>query len=174
MCSAWQERCPVCDIAPFGFQVSDTNGRWHGIRWSEPRKIRRVVAQFEDDLTPPDPCEVTVQYWHRAWNDMPLKCPLWFVHGLPGDRNTMRQHPTGDIDVTAVGRWFALQRSERDSDRKQSRSNRNAGTVDQRFLQGPFEASAVNGQPYERFDADKEWIVLTGPLDGQQEIIARY
>ena len=55
----------------------------------------------------------------RAWNDMPLKRPLWFVHGLPGDRNTMRQHPNGDIDVTAVGRWFAVQRSERDSDRKQ-------------------------------------------------------
>ncbi|MBN2271854.1 MAG: hypothetical protein JXN61_14650, partial [Sedimentisphaerales bacterium] len=55
----------------------------------------------------------------RAWNDMPLKRPLWFVHGLPGNRNTMRHHPNGDIDVTAVGRWFGVQRSTRDSDRKQ-------------------------------------------------------
>ncbi|UCG58760.1 MAG: hypothetical protein JSU70_04445 [Phycisphaerales bacterium] len=54
----------------------------------------------------------------RAWNDMPLKWPLNFVHGLPGNRNTMRQHPNGEIDVTSVGRWFNLQRSKRDSDRK--------------------------------------------------------
>ncbi len=54
----------------------------------------------------------------RAWGDMPLKHPLWFVHGLPGDRNTMRQHPNGEIDVTSVGRWFNVQRSERDSGRK--------------------------------------------------------
>ncbi len=54
-----------------------------------------------------------------AWDDMPLKRPLWFVHGLPGDRNTIRQHPNGDIDVSAVGRWFNVQRSERDSARKQ-------------------------------------------------------
>ena len=54
----------------------------------------------------------------RAWDDMPLKHPLWFVHGLPGDRNTMRQHPNGEIDVTSVGRWFNVQSSERDSKRK--------------------------------------------------------
>jgi hypothetical protein len=54
----------------------------------------------------------------RAWNDMPLKHPLYFVHGLPGDRNTMHQGPNGEIDVTAVKRWFEVQRSPRDSDRK--------------------------------------------------------
>jgi hypothetical protein len=54
----------------------------------------------------------------RAWNDMPLKRPLYFVHGLPGNRNTMRQTPNGDIEVSAVGRWFEVQRSPRDSDRK--------------------------------------------------------
>ncbi|MBN1844646.1 MAG: hypothetical protein JW810_03115 [Sedimentisphaerales bacterium] len=59
----------------------------------------------------------------RAWGDMPLKRPLWFVHGLPGDRNTMRQRPNGDVDVTAVGRWFAIQRSDRDSGRKQWQSD---------------------------------------------------
>ena len=54
----------------------------------------------------------------RAWNDMPLKRPLYFVHGLPGNRNTMRQGPNGDIEVTSVGRWFNVQRSPQDSDRK--------------------------------------------------------
>ncbi len=56
----------------------------------------------------------------RAWNDMPLKRPLWFVHGLPGNRNAMRQDPNGDIDVTAVAHWFQRPnvRSEKDSDRK--------------------------------------------------------
>lgn len=55
----------------------------------------------------------------KAWDDMPLKHQLWFVHGLPGDRNTMRQHPNGEIDVTSVGRWFnEVQPSDRDSKRK--------------------------------------------------------
>ncbi len=54
----------------------------------------------------------------RAWNDMPLKRPLYFVHGLPGNRNTMRQTPNGEIEVTAVKRWFDVQRSPRDSARK--------------------------------------------------------
>ncbi len=54
----------------------------------------------------------------HAWNDMPLKRPLYFVHGLPGNRNTMRQAPNGEIEVSAVGRWFEVQRSPHDSDRK--------------------------------------------------------
>jgi hypothetical protein len=54
----------------------------------------------------------------RAWDDMPLKRPLYFVHGLPGNRNTMRQNPNGEIEVTAVKRWFDVQRSGRDSARK--------------------------------------------------------
>jgi hypothetical protein len=54
----------------------------------------------------------------RAWSDMPLKRPLYFVHGLPGNRNTMRQNPNGQIEVTAVKRWFDVQRSPRDSARK--------------------------------------------------------
>ena len=32
----------------------------------------------------------------------------------------------------------------------------------------------VNGQPYDHFDADREWIVLEGNLDRQQKIVARY
>ncbi len=65
----------------------------------------RVAAEDEQTLS-------------RAWNDMPLKRPLYFVHGLPGNRNTMRQHPNGEIEVTSVGRWFQVQRSPRDTKRK--------------------------------------------------------
>jgi hypothetical protein len=54
----------------------------------------------------------------RAWNDMPLKRPLYFVHGLPGNRNAIRQDPNGDISTTSVRHWFAWSRSPRDSDRK--------------------------------------------------------
>lgn len=54
----------------------------------------------------------------RAWGDMPLKRPLWFVHGLPGNRNAMRQDPNGQIGITAIGRWFHLPRSAKDTDRK--------------------------------------------------------
>ncbi|MEN6425225.1 MAG: hypothetical protein ABFE13_07675, partial [Phycisphaerales bacterium] len=65
----------------------------------------RVAAEGEQTLS-------------RAWDDMPLKRPLYFVHGLPGNRNTMRQSPNGEIEVTSVGRWFDVQRSPRDSERK--------------------------------------------------------
>ncbi len=56
-----------------------------------------------------------------AWDAMPLKRPLWFVHGLPANRNAMRQHPNGEIDVTSVGRWFQRPnaQSPKDSARKQ-------------------------------------------------------
>ena len=35
----------------------------------------------------------------RAWNDMPLKRPLYFVHGLPGNRNAMHQLPDGNLRI---------------------------------------------------------------------------
>jgi hypothetical protein len=54
----------------------------------------------------------------HAWNDMPLKRPLNFAHGLPGNRNTMRQWPNGEIEVTAFKHWFDVQHSPRDSERK--------------------------------------------------------
>ncbi|HOA75380.1 MAG TPA: hypothetical protein PL151_00010 [Phycisphaerae bacterium] len=54
----------------------------------------------------------------RAWNDMPLKRQIMFVHGLPGDRNVMGQGAGGDIRVSGHGRWFALNPSPRDSARQ--------------------------------------------------------
>ncbi|MBP7051792.1 MAG: hypothetical protein KBE65_12325 [Phycisphaerae bacterium] len=65
----------------------------------------RVAAEEEQTLS-------------QAWDDMPLKRPLYFVHGLPGNRNTVRQSPNGEIELTSVRRWFDVQRSPRDSDRK--------------------------------------------------------
>ncbi len=54
----------------------------------------------------------------RAWNEMPLKRPLYFVHGLPGNRNAMNQLPNGDIEIASGGRWFNLPVSSRDTKRQ--------------------------------------------------------
>ena len=49
---------------------------------------------------------------------MPLKQPLYFVHGLVGNRNTMRQRPNGQIGITSRARWFRLPPGPRDTGRK--------------------------------------------------------
>ena len=54
----------------------------------------------------------------RAWNDMPLKRALFFVHGLPGNRNAVRQEPNGGIHVTSEPHWFTRPSSPKDTDRK--------------------------------------------------------
>ncbi|UCD28423.1 MAG: hypothetical protein JSV03_15280 [Planctomycetota bacterium] len=59
------------------------------------------------------------QTWPRAWNEMPLKRPLYFVHGLPFNRNAMFQLPNGDLRINNNPRWFARHRSPKDSNRKQ-------------------------------------------------------
>lgn len=59
------------DAAPFGVAIHAADGTAHGIRWAEPRKIRRVVVEFAATDTPPDPATVHLQYWHRAWNGRP-------------------------------------------------------------------------------------------------------
>lgn len=58
------------------------------------------------------------QTLRRAWNDMPLKRPLYFVHGLPGNRNCMRQYPDGDIVVSSNPHWFTKPPSARDTPHK--------------------------------------------------------
>ncbi|GMU24029.1 MAG: hypothetical protein AMXMBFR13_41060 [Phycisphaerae bacterium] len=70
---------------------------------------RRIYDRVSDEP------EQTLQ---RAWNDMPLKRPLYFVHCLPGNRNAMHQLPNGDIRITARSQWFAVQPSEKDTHRK--------------------------------------------------------
>ncbi|MCC6126736.1 MAG: hypothetical protein IT426_17375 [Pirellulales bacterium] len=44
----------------------------------------------------------------RAWTDMPLKRKLYFIHGLPGNRNVFRQEPNGDLVISNVKRRFQL------------------------------------------------------------------
>lgn len=54
----------------------------------------------------------------NAWNDMPLKRPLYFVHGLPGNRNVFRHDPNGDLAVSGTPQRFKWLPSPKDSDRK--------------------------------------------------------
>jgi hypothetical protein len=54
----------------------------------------------------------------NAWNAMPLRHQLWFVHGLPGNRNAFRQEPNGEIRIWQIDRWFNLPKSVKDTDRK--------------------------------------------------------
>ncbi|MBN2295346.1 MAG: hypothetical protein JXM70_23145, partial [Pirellulales bacterium] len=63
------------------------------------------------------------QTLERAWNDMPKKFPLWFVHGLPGNRNAVKHDANGNIDISSVRKWFNVDRSPRDSDRKDWNGN---------------------------------------------------
>ncbi len=54
----------------------------------------------------------------RAWKEMPLKHPMPFLHGLPGNRNAFHQHPNGTLGIAGKSRWFRLDASPRDTDRK--------------------------------------------------------
>jgi len=38
----------------------------------------------------------------------------------------------------------------------------------------PIKSVTLHGKDYDQFDAEREWIVLPGSLEGVQEIIARY
>jgi hypothetical protein len=67
--------------------------------------------------------ECDEQTLSNAWNDMPLKHPIGFVHGLTGNRNVMKQLPSGDIEISNSARWFSLNKSSKDSERKRWKSN---------------------------------------------------
>jgi hypothetical protein len=58
------------------------------------------------------------QTFPNSWNDMPIKHPISFVHGLPGNRNIIRQLPDGNIEISNSKRWFSLNKSDKDSARK--------------------------------------------------------
>ncbi|MBP1602650.1 MAG: hypothetical protein H6Q06_2801 [Acidobacteria bacterium] len=38
----------------------------------------------------------------------------------------------------------------------------------------PMQGVTINGKPWTRYDAGKEWVVLPGSADGPQEIVVRY
>ena len=79
---------------------------------------RQALGELPDRSVYDRVFDMPEQTLERAWNDMPLKRPLWFVHGLPGNRNAVRHNPNGDIVIAGHTEAFALDRSPRDSDRK--------------------------------------------------------
>jgi hypothetical protein len=62
--------------------------------------------------------EAGEQTLEGAWNEMPLKRPLYFVHGLPGNRNVFRQDPDGDLAVGSTPQRFQWHPSSKDSQRQ--------------------------------------------------------
>ncbi len=38
----------------------------------------------------------------------------------------------------------------------------------------PMQNVVLNGEDYDKFDRQKEWIILPGALEGRQEIVVRY
>lgn len=50
----------------------------------------------------------------RAWDGMRIKKQLYFMHGLPGNRNAIRQDPEGQIRIAAGDPWFTKHPSDRD------------------------------------------------------------
>jgi hypothetical protein len=54
----------------------------------------------------------------RAWNDMPLKRPLYFVHGLPGNRNVFRQDPNGNLAISSTPHRLGWHPSPKDTSRQ--------------------------------------------------------
>ena len=56
------------DAAPFAVRVEQEAGKSYGVCWGEPRKIRRVEAEFEPGAALPAAETLRVQYWHHGWN----------------------------------------------------------------------------------------------------------
>jgi hypothetical protein len=54
----------------------------------------------------------------HAWDDMPLKHKIPFVHGLPGDRNVFRQDSNGDLSISNWQKRFQWQTSPSDTKRR--------------------------------------------------------
>ena len=58
------------------------------------------------------------QTLERAVKDMPLRHPMEFVHGLPGNRNVMMHNPDGSVLVDGFKHWLHRPPSTRDTDHK--------------------------------------------------------
>ncbi len=80
--------------------------------WRDARKEHAGRTVYQRVFDEPE------QTLARAWDDMPLKRPLYFVHGLPGNRDAMHQRPDGEIVVTSGKGWFKLPPSDRDTKRQ--------------------------------------------------------
>lgn len=53
----------------------------------------------------------------RAWDWMRLKKQLYFMHGLPGNRNAIRQDPEGQVRIAAGDPSFTNHPSDRDKNK---------------------------------------------------------
>jgi hypothetical protein len=73
--------------------------------WAGPTVYERVFGETEQTLS-------------RAVKDMPLRRPMEYVHGLPGDRNVMQQYPNGDLLITGFKFWFSRPTSPKDTAHK--------------------------------------------------------
>ncbi len=79
---------------------------------------RKALAELNRKTVYDRVSEAAEQTLDRAWNEMPLKRPLYFVHGLPGNRNVFRQDPDGDIAISSVVQRFQWHPSPKDSARQ--------------------------------------------------------
>jgi hypothetical protein len=110
----------VADVAAGGRVLVDDLGVLI-VRGDDPVTLeshRQALRAFPDRSVYDRVFEMPEQTLERAWNDMPLKRPLWFVHGLPGNRNAVRHDPNGGIAIAGHTEAFRLDRSPRDCDRK--------------------------------------------------------
>ena len=79
---------------------------------------RTALREYPDRSVYDRVFDMPEQTLGQAWDDMPLKRPLWFVHGLPGNRNAVRHDPNGGVAIAGHTEAFTIDRSPRDSDRK--------------------------------------------------------
>ena len=92
------------DIAPFGARMSYEDGKAPGVRWAEPRKVRRVVVEFAGNQALPEPSQVRLEYWHRVWDGK--ADPLNLERGAGGVG-------WDAVDDWTNGRWVKAQRPRR-------------------------------------------------------------
>ena len=99
------------DIAPFGLREAQADGTAHVIRWAEPRKIRRVVVEFEGSPRVPQPTQIRLQYWHRVWDGK--ADPLIIERGAGGVGWDAMDDWTNGRWVTVKGRQEIMAQYER-------------------------------------------------------------
>ena len=79
------------DAAPFGYPLESDEAGMAGVRWGEPRRIRRVAVEF--DGAPPPADKLRLEYWHNSWTGQPD--PLRFGKGDGPELTRIAGAPTG-------------------------------------------------------------------------------
>ena len=86
----------LLDAAPFSLFTADKDSKTFTLRWGEPRKIRRVVIDLQQNTIIPKPDNFRLQYWHKSWNGKPD--PILAESGAGGEGWT-------EIDDWTNGQW---------------------------------------------------------------------